>query len=208
MLNNQLLLYLTYYFKDYLCSMLKEEINKALEVLKSGGVILYPTDTIWGLGCDATNQAAVDKLLKIKNRPAEKSLIVLLDVDNKIQSYINEVPEVAYDLIEYAENPLTIIFSGAKNLAANVINEDGSVGIRVVKHDFCTPLIQRFRKPIVSTSANISGAPSPKNFDDVSSEITEAVDYIVDFEQENKSSRKPSTIMKLSPGGQFEFIRK
>ena len=188
--------------------MLKEEINKALEVLKSGGVILYPTDTIWGLGCDASNPEAVEKVLKIKNRPAEKSLIVLLDVDTKLQSYVNDVPEVAYDLIEYAENPLTIIFSGAKNLAKNVINDDGSVGIRIVKHDFCTPLIQRFRKPIVSTSANLSGEPSPKNFDDISSEIINAVDYIVDFEQENRSSKKPSTIMKLSTGGQFEFIRK
>jgi len=188
--------------------MLKEEINKALEVLKSGGVILYPTDTIWGLGCDATNPEAVDKILKIKNRPAEKSLIVLLDTDNKIQSYINEVPELAYDLIEYAEHPLTLIFSGAKNLAKNVINEDGSVGIRIVKHEFCTPLIQRFRKPIVSTSANLSGAPSPKNFDDISAEIIDGVDYVVDFEQENRSTKKPSTIMKLSPGGQFEFIRK
>ncbi|MFW0716894.1 L-threonylcarbamoyladenylate synthase [Pedobacter sp. N23S346] len=188
--------------------MLKEEINKALEVLKNGGVILYPTDTIWGLGCDATHADAVEKLLKIKNRPAEKSLIVLLDVDSKLQSYINEVPEVAYDLIEYAENPLTIVFPGAKNLAPNVINNDGSVGIRIVKHDFCTPLIQRFRKPIVSTSANLSGKPSPKFFDDIDPEILDLVDLVVDFEQENRNIKKPSTIMKLSPGGQFEFIRK
>lgn len=193
---------------NYLCSMLKDEINKTLEVLKSGGVILYPTDTIWGLGCDASNEAAVEKLLKIKNRPAEKSLIVLLDVDSKLQSYVTEIPDVAYDLIEYTENPLTIIFSGAKNLAKNVINDDGSVGIRIVKHDFCTPLVQRFRKPIVSTSANLSGKPSPKFFDDIDLEIVEAVDYVVDFEQENRSSKKPSTIMKLSPSGQFEFIRK
>jgi len=188
--------------------MLRDEINKALEVVKNGGVILYPTDTIWGLGCDATNADAVEKLLKIKNRPAEKSLIVLLDVDSKLQSYVKEIPEVAYDLIEYAENPLTIIFSDAKNLASNVINTDGSVGIRIVKHDFCTPLIQRFRKPIVSTSANLSGKPSPKYFDDIDPEILDGVDYIVDFEQENRSTKKPSTIMKLSPGGQFEFIRK
>lgn len=188
--------------------MLKEEINKALEVLKSGGVILYPTDTIWGLGCDATNPEAVEKVLKIKNRPAEKSLIVLLDTDNKLQSYVAEIPDVAYDLIEYAENPLTVIFSGAKNLAANVINADGSVGIRIAKHDFCTPLIQRFRKPIVSTSANISGAPSPKNFDDIASEIIDQVDYVVDFEQAIQNNKKPSTIIKLGPSGQFEFIRK
>lgn len=188
--------------------MLRDEINKALEVLKNGGVILYPTDTIWGLGCDATNVEAVEKMLKIKNRPAEKSLIVLLDVDSKLQSYIAEVPEVAYDLIEYAENPLTIVFPGAKNLASNVINADGSVGIRIVKHDFCTSVIQRFRKPIVSTSANLSGQPSPKFFDDIDPEILESVDLVVDFEQENRTVKKPSTIMKLSPGGQFEFIRK
>lgn len=188
--------------------MLKNEINRALEVIKNGGVILYPTDTIWGLGCDATNADAVEKLLKIKNRPAEKSLIVLLDVDSKLQSYVKEIPEVAYDLIEYAENPLTIIFSDAKNLAPNVINTDGSVGIRIVKHDFCTPLIQRFRKPVVSTSANISGKPSPQFFDDIDPEIIEAVDYVVDFQQEDRSIKKPSTIMKLRPSGQFEFIRK
>jgi len=188
--------------------MLRDEINKAFEVIKNGGVILYPTDTIWGLGCDATNAEAVDKLLKIKNRPAEKSLIVLLDVDSKLQSYVKEIPDVAYDLIEYAENPLTIIYSDAKNLAANVINEDGTAGIRIVKHDFCTPLIQRFRKPIVSTSANISGKPSPKFFDDIDPEIIEAVDYVVDFEQENRTVRKSSTIMKLTASGQFEFIRK
>ncbi|TCD11163.1 threonylcarbamoyl-AMP synthase [Pedobacter frigidisoli] len=188
--------------------MLRDEINKAFEILKSGGVILYPTDTIWGLGCDATNPDAVEKLLNIKNRPAEKSLIVLLDVDSKLQSYVAEIPDVAYDLIEYAEHPLTIIFSGAKNLAHNVINADGSVGIRIVKHDFCTPLIQRFRKPIVSTSANLSGNASPKFFDDIDPEIIDAVDYVVDFEQENRSIKKPSTIMKLSASGQFEFIRK
>lgn len=188
--------------------MLRDEINKAFEILKSGGVILYPTDTIWGLGCDATNAEAVEKLLKIKNRPAEKSLIILLDVDSKVQSYIADVPEIAYTLIEYAENPLTIIFPGAKNLAENVVNQDGSVGIRIVKHDFCTPLIQRFRKPIVSTSANISGSSSPVFFDDISPEIVDSVDYIVDFEQENRTLKKPSTIMKLAPGGQFEFIRK
>lgn len=116
--------------------------------------------------------------------------------------------DVAYDLIEYTEQPLTLVFPGAKNLASNVINTDGSVGIRIVKHDFCTPLIQRFRKPIVSTSANLSGAQSPKNFDDIADKIKEAVDLIVDWQQEDKSEKKPSTIMKLAPSGQFSFIRK
>ncbi|MNJ93050.1 Threonylcarbamoyl-AMP synthase [compost metagenome] len=187
---------------------MKEEINKTLEVLKNGGVILYPTDTVWGLGCDATNEDAVAKVNEIKGRTADKSLIVLLDTDNKIQSYVNDVPEVAYDLIEYTEKPLTVIFSNAKNLAANVINADGSVGIRIPKHDFCQQLILRFRRPIVSTSANISGEPTAKFFDEISEEIKDAVDYIVDLEQDNRTPKQPSTIVKLGSGGQFEFIRK
>ncbi|WP_348621737.1 L-threonylcarbamoyladenylate synthase [Pedobacter lusitanus] len=188
--------------------MLKTEIDKALTVLKNGGVILYPTDTVWGLGCDATNEAAVEKINTIKGRSSDKSFIILLDNDSKIQSYINEVPEVAYDLIEYAEHPLTIIFSGAKNLAKNVINADGSVGIRVIRHDFVQQLLQRFRKPIVSTSANLSGQPTPVFFDEIDEEIKTAVDYVVDWEQELRIKKKPSTIMKLSPSGQFSFIRK
>lgn len=188
--------------------MLREEINKSLQILKDGGVILYPTDTVWGLGCDATNEEAVAKVNEIKGRSADKSLIVLLENDNKLQSYVTEIPDVAYELIEYAENPMTIIFAGAKNLAKNVINADGSVGIRVVKHDFCEQLLQRFRKPIVSTSANISGEPTPQFFDEISEEIKEAVDYVVDFEQEIRVVKKPSTIVKLGPSGQFEFIRK
>ncbi|RZK52412.1 MAG: threonylcarbamoyl-AMP synthase [Pedobacter sp.] len=142
-------------------------MNNALEVLKNGGVILYPTDTVWGLGCDATNEEAVAKVNAIKGRSADKSLIILLDNENKLQSYVTEIPEVAYELIEYAENPMTIVFSGAKNLAKNVINADGTIGIRIVKHDFCEQLLQRFRKPIVSTSANISGQPTPKFFDEM-----------------------------------------
>ncbi len=187
---------------------MRQEINNALEVLKNGGVILYPTDTVWGLGCDATNEEAVAKVNAIKGRSADKSLIILLENENKLQSYVTEIPEVAYELIEYAENPMTIVFSGAKNLAKNVINSDGTIGIRVVKHDFCEQLLQRFRKPIVSTSANISGEPTPKFFDEISEEVKDAVDYIVDFDQENRTVKKPSTIIKLGPSGQFEFIRK
>jgi L-threonylcarbamoyladenylate synthase len=188
--------------------MIRDEVNKALEVLKNGGVIIYPTDTVWGLGCDATNEAAVAKINEIKGRPADKSLIVLLDNDNKIQSYVNEIPDVAYELIEYTENPLTIVFTGAKNVAKNVINADGSIAIRIVKHDFCTQLLQRFRKPIVSTSVNLSGKPTPRFFDEIDPEMIEAVDYVVDLEQENRTPKKPSTIIKLGPSGQFEFIRR
>lgn len=188
--------------------MLKDEINNTLEVLKNGGVILYPTDTVWGIGCDATNESAVAKVNAIKGRAADKSLIILLDTDNKLQSYVTEIPDVAYELIEYAEKPLTIVFSGAKNLASSVINQDGSVGIRIVKHPFCEQLIQRFRKPIVSTSANISGQPSPRFFDEVSEEIKEKVDYVVNLNQEDRTVKQPSTIVKLGPSGQFEFIRR
>jgi L-threonylcarbamoyladenylate synthase len=188
--------------------MLRSEIENALKVLKEGGVILYPTDTIWGLGCDATNEEAVNKIIKIKNRSEEKNFIVLLDVDSKLQSYVTEIPDVAYDLIEYAENPLTIVFSGAKNLAKNVINKDGSVGIRIVKHEFCQQLIQRFRKPITSSSANVSGLPSPQRFSDIDESILEAVDYVVDWEQDVNTEKKPSTIMKLTANGQFSFLRK
>lgn len=187
---------------------MRQEINNALEVLKNGGVILYPTDTVWGLGCDATNEEAVAKVNAIKGRGVDKSLIILLDNENKLQSYITEIPEVAYELIEYAESPMTIVFSGAKNLAKNAINTDGSIGIRIVKHDFCEQLLQRFRKPIVSTSANISGDPTPKFFDEISDQIKKTVDYVVDYNQEDRTVKKPSTIIKLGPSGQFEFIRK
>jgi L-threonylcarbamoyladenylate synthase len=188
--------------------MLKTEIEKALTVLKNGGVILYPTDTVWGLGCDATNAEAVEKINQIKGRSSDKSFIILLDNDSKLQSYVNEIPDVAYDLIEYAEHPLTIVFSGAKNLAKNVISADGSIGIRIVKHDFVQQLLQRFRKPITSTSANLSGQPTPQFFDEIDSKIKDSVDYIVDWEQDLRNNEKSSTIMKLSPSGQFSFIRK
>ena len=188
--------------------MLKDEINKALEVLKAGGIILYPTDTVWGLGCDATNEAAVTKIFKLKKRADSKSFIILLDTDNKLQSYVSEIPDVAYDLIEYTEKPLTIIYDGAKNLAKNLIGEDGSIGIRIPKHDFCQQLVQRFRKPIVSTSANISGQATPANFNEIAEEIINGVDLIIDLEQDSNEQKQSSTIIKLGAGGQFEFIRK
>ena len=188
--------------------MLRDDVTKAFEILKNGGLILYPTDTIWGIGCDATNLEAVEKVFKLKGRSEQKSLIVLLDSANKLQSYVNEIPEVAYDLIEYAENPMTIIYSNAKNLAKNAIAIDGSIGIRIVKHTFCEQLLQRFRKPIISTSANLSGQPSPACFNEISEEIKQGVDYVVNWEQDDTSIKKASTIMKLEPGGLFSFIRK
>lgn len=188
--------------------MLKEEVNKAFEILKNGGIILYPTDTIWGIGCDPTDPLAVEKIIKLKGRSEDKSMIILLDTVNKLPSYVNEVPEIAYDLIEFSENPLTIIYSGAKNLAPNVPAQDRSIGIRIVKHQFCEQLLQRFRKPIISTSANLSGQASPASFADISDEIIKGVDYVVNWEQNIISEKRPSTIMKLEPGGKFSFIRK
>ncbi|WP_185211300.1 L-threonylcarbamoyladenylate synthase [Sphingobacterium mizutaii] len=186
----------------------KEDLNQALETLKSGGLILYPTDTIWGIGCDATNPVAVEKIFALKGRDKGKSMIILLGNDNQLQSYVSEVPEVAYELLEATDKPLTIIYSKAKNLAANVVAEDGSIGIRIVNHPFCEQLLQRFRKPIVSTSANISGDASARNFVEVSDEIVNGVDYVVKFGQQDPSNGTASTIMKLDPSGKFEFIRK
>jgi L-threonylcarbamoyladenylate synthase len=188
--------------------MQREEINKALEVLKNGGLILYPTDTVWGIGCDATNKDAVAKVFALKKREEFKSLIILLDTDAKLPSYVKEIPDVAYDLIEYTEKPLTIIYSGAKNLAENAINADGNIGIRITKHPFCKELVQRFRKPIISTSANLSGEPTPNNFSQIPQIIKDGVDYIVQLEQDNHQAKKPSTIMKLEANGAFAFIRK
>jgi len=188
--------------------MLKEEIAKALKVVQDGGIILYPTDTIWGIGCDATNTEAVQKIYKLKQRAESKSMIILLDTDAKLPSYIRDVPELAYNLIEYAENPLTLVMPGARNISPALIATDGSVGIRVAKHPFCERLIQRLRKPLVSTSANISGKPSPQYFSQVEQEIIDGVDYVVDIDQHSMEIKNPSTIMRLEADGRFEFIRR
>lgn len=188
--------------------MLKDEVAKALKVIQEGGIILYPTDTIWGIGCDATNTEAIKKVYQLKQRHETKSMIILLDTENKLESYISEVNPLAYDLIEYAENPLTLIMPGAKNLSPAIISSDGSIGIRISKHPFCQQLIQRMRKPLVSTSANISGKPSPQYFAQIDDEIINGVDYVVDIDQHDMEIKNPSTIMRLAPNGSFEFIRK
>lgn len=188
--------------------MLRDEVAKALKVVQEGGIILYPTDTIWGIGCDATNTEAVNKIYELKKRDETKSMIVLLDTDNKLESYFREVPAIAYDLIEFAENPLTLIMPGAKNVSPALIRADGSLGVRIAKHDFCQQLIQRLRKPIVSTSANLSGAASPLNFGQIDEDIIDGVDYVVNLEQHDMTHKKPSTIMLLQPDGRFEFIRR
>lgn len=186
---------------------LKEEIRKAQEVLKNGGVLLYPTDTIWGLGCDATNSEAVKRIYDIKKRSDHKSMLVLLDDPGKIASYA-DVPDIALDLIEVANKPTTIIYPGAKRLAPNLIAEDGSIGIRITEEEFTKSLLFRFNKPIVSTSANISGTPSPRFFDEISEEIKNAVDYIVRYRQNDHKPALPSSIIKLGIKGEIEIIRK
>lgn len=187
---------------------MNKDIEDCLKVLHLGGLILFPTDTIWGIGCDATNEEAVEKIYDLKGRSNEKPLIILLDNDFKLASYVREIPDVAYQLIEFTEKPLTIIYDGAKNLASNLIAEDGSVGIRVTSHPFCHKLLQRFKKPIVATSANVSGYPSPKNFNDISAEIKSGVDYVVAYGQEDLGEFKASTIIKLGSSGQYRLIRK
>ena len=190
--------------------MIYEEINKAIEVLKAGGVILYPTDTIWGLGCDATNAEAADKIFKIKKREESKSLIILIDNENKLNRYLKDIPPLAYDLIDNTDTPLTIIYPGAKGLAPNIINSDGSIAIRIPlnKDEFCVKLIEKFGKPIVSTSANISGNPAPISFKYIDKSILDEVDYIVNLRQDETGKNKPSAIIKLEMNGEFKIIRK
>lgn len=185
-----------------------DDIKKALEVLKGGGVILYPTDTIWGIGCDATNMDAVKRIYDIKKREDSKSMLVLMENPALLDRYVDEVPEVAWDLVEIATTPLTVIYPGAKNLAKNLIAEDGSIGIRFTKEEFTSKLLQRLRRPLVSTSANISGEKSPAFFDEISEEIKNAVDYIVEYRQDDRTPATPSSIIKLGPGGQIDIIRK
>jgi L-threonylcarbamoyladenylate synthase len=188
-------------------SFLKGDISNCLKVLQEGGVILYPTDTVWGLGCDATNAKAVEKLYQLKKRSDAKSMLVLVDCAGRIQNYIAEMPDIAWDLIEVSNKPLTIIYPNAKNLAHNLLAEDKSVGIRVTNESFSHQLCARFRKPIVSTSANISGQPTPLFFEEVTDEIKTACDYVVQFRQTDKEKKEPSNIIKLNADGSIQIIR-
>ena len=186
---------------------IRQDVKKACEVMQKGGIILYPTDTIWGIGCDATNAEAVKRVYDIKKRADSKAMLVLVDSSVKVDFYVRDVPAVAWDLIDYATKPLTIIYDGARNLAENLLAEDGSVGIRVTGEAFSKELCFRFRKAIVSTSANISGQPSPANFSEISEEIKQAVDYIVCYRQDEVGHPKPSAIIKLGKGGEVKIIR-
>lgn len=185
----------------------KDDLAEALKVLQSGGIILYPTDTIWGLGCDATNPEAVARIFKLKQRADEKAMLVLLDSPAKLQAYVDEVPDMAWELIDMTTKPLTIIYPEAKNLATNLISADKTIGIRITEELFSKTLCERFRKPVVSTSANISGAPSPGNFSEISDQIKSGVDYIVRYRQDEMSKPKPSSIILLGKGNLIKIIR-
>ncbi len=187
---------------------MQNDIKKALEVLKNGGVILYPTDTVWGLGCDATNPDAVKKIYNIKKQEDPKSMLVLMENPALLERYVEEVPDVAWDLVEISSAPLTVIFPGAKNLPPNLIADDGSIGIRFTKEEFTTRLLQRFRRPLVSASANTSGENPPAFFDEISEEVKEQVGYIVEYRRDDITPVQPSGIIKLGPGGQIDIIRK
>ena len=184
------------------------DIRAAIDVLKQGGTILYPTDTVWGIGCDATNPEAVRKVFEIKQRADAKALICLVDSPGRLQRYVRHVPDVAWDIIDLATKPTTIILNGVSGLAANVLAEDGSVGLRVTAEVFSYTLCYRFQKAIVSTSANLSGNPAPQTFADIDPAIISAVDYVCLSRQRDTSRREPSSIIKLGEKGEVTIIRK
>jgi len=186
---------------------MNDDIKQALDVLHQGGIILYPTDTIWGIGCDATNPEAIEKVYKIKDREPQKSMLILVDYPARVERYVDEMPEVAWELMDVTDKPLTIIYSNAVNLPENLIAEDGSIGIRATHDKFCQQLITRFKRPIVSTSANFSNQPSPANFSEIDPGIVKAVDYVVKWRQDEKKKASPSGIIKLGPTGEVEIIR-
>jgi L-threonylcarbamoyladenylate synthase len=181
--------------------------HDAIASLKAGGVILYPSDTIWGIGCDVRSDAAIEKIWQIKQRPAEKGLIVLISKIEQLSEYVEEVPEIAWDLVEFAEDPLTVIYPKGKNVSTHLLGPDGSIAIRLLKDEFCKGLVYRYQRAIVSTSANISGSPSPIDFQSVSPEIKDQVDYILQPEMLKPKGVKPSKIVKLGLGGEFTMIR-
>ena len=186
----------------------EEDIKRAVEVMRKGGVILYPTDTVWGIGCDATNAEAVKKVYAIKQRDDSKALICLVDSDARLQRYVRDVPDVAWQLIDCCDRPTTLILDGAVNLAPNLIADDGSIGIRITQEPFSKELCYRFQKAVVSTSANISGEPAAQNYRDIDPRIIEAVDYVCWSRRQEHQPHTPSSIIKLGRGGEVTIIRK
>jgi L-threonylcarbamoyladenylate synthase len=185
----------------------EEDLRNSLKVIKEGKVILYPTDTVWGLGCDATNQDAVARIFSIKARNDSKSLIVLVNSEFMLQRYVKEIPDAASQITSISENPITIIYPTSKNLAAGVTSEDGSVGIRITSDPFCCELITRLRRPIVSTSANKSGEPSPAHFGEISRSIIDLADYVVWHRREDRQKHNASPVIKVELNGEIKIIR-
>lgn len=186
---------------------IQEDLKKAVECLKKGGIILYPTDTIWGIGCDATNSDAIKKIFEIKKRSDSKSMLVLVNNEAALERLVDEIPDVYWELLETAVNPITIIYDDAHGVAPELLADDGSLGIRITKESFSNELCRRLGKPLVSTSANISGEKSPGVFSEISDEIKKNVDYIVNFRQKDTVNKTPSNIIKLGKGGIFKIIR-
>jgi L-threonylcarbamoyladenylate synthase len=185
----------------------KEDLNSALKTLREGGIILYPTDTIWGLGCDATNEKAIEKIFQLKKRRESKSLIILVNGYQMLERYVINVPEAAASILDVADKPITIIYPKGKHLAPGVCNEDGSVGIRICNDNFCSELITQFRRPIVSTSANFTESPAPSIYSEIDWEIIKSADYVVKHMQANLKKNTPSSIIKIDDNGVFRIIR-
>ncbi len=186
---------------------LKNEVNQAVNILRKGGIILYPTDTVWGIGCDATNAEAVERIYRLKQKKEAKSMLVLVDSIDKISLYTEHIPQVAWDLLELADKPLTLILPKAKKVAENLVPPEGTLGIRVPKHDFCIALARKLGRPIVSTSANLTGSPAPARFTQISEEIKEGVDYIVNSIYEAGATGSPSSIIQLNESSEVKILR-
>lgn len=186
---------------------MKEEVDRAAKVISEGGVILYPTDTVWGLGCDPMNEMAIDKIAAIKGRDESKNFIILVNSEFLLNKYVDVIPEICYDLIDMAESPLTIVYPKGRNISRKILAADGSIAIRKTDHAFCNQLMQKTKCGLVSTSANISGQPFPKQFSDIDPQILKSVDYVVNLLQDQKSGR-PSQIIKIGLQSQVKIIRK
>lgn len=200
-------LYFCLHLEIHTMEAINKEVHKAFEIIQKGGVILYPTDTVWGLGCDATNEEAVQRIYEIKKRAESRSMIVLVNGDRLLYQVFRDIPQVAFDVLDCADAPTTLVLDAPRVVAKNLISEDNSLGIRIVTKPFCYKLIERMKKPLVSTSANISGAPTPTRFSEISKEIIEAVDYVVQLDHD-KICKKASTVIKLTNDAQVKILRK
>lgn len=187
--------------------MINEEVHAAYEIIKEGGIILYPTDTVWGIGCDATNPEAVAKIYNLKQRAESESMICLMNGEKMMYNVFKDIPETAWQIIDLSEKPTTLILDKPRNVAPNLIAADNTLAIRIVKEPFCFKLMEKMKRPLVSTSANISGQPTPKTFKEISPQILKGVDYIVNLHRD-KITSNPSTIIKLTNDSQVKVIRK